>query len=214
MLTIGFARRVAKYKRHDLIFSDPAQLVTYHATSVRCSSSLPARRIPTTDRPGRHSADLPFDEAAPRRRPHRLARDYDMDLARLGPRLDSGSTRRFAPRSLGDVGDEGGAQGVPSLSILDGWLDRRPVEDVTGWSIGLRPCPRGRPRRGTEDARDLYHKLRCGLFRASTSAGTLDNIMRLSSPSTRRSAIRTDGRAICRQCLPVTGPRGNEDVQE
>ena len=43
--------------------------------------------------------------------------------------------------------------GVPSLSVLDGWWKEGHVEGVTGWSIGTD--------NGDDpgDAQDLYHKL-------------------------------------------------------
>ena len=44
--------------------------------------------------------------------------------------------------------------GVPSLSILDGWWLEGHIEGITGWSIGSRQevAP-------AEDAQDLYRKL-------------------------------------------------------
>ena len=47
--------------------------------------------------------------------------------------------------------------GVPSLSVLDGWWIEGHVEGVTGWAIG-GPDPVGHDV-GTEDATDLYQKL-------------------------------------------------------
>ena len=49
--------------------------------------------------------------------------------------------------------------GVPSLSILDGWWLEGHLEGVTGWAIGSR-APGGSPETTDEDdARSLYDAL-------------------------------------------------------
>jgi starch phosphorylase len=51
--------------------------------------------------------------------------------------------------------------GVPSLSVLDGWWLEGHVEDVTGWSIGRDSTDGGRAAgdADAEHARSLYDKL-------------------------------------------------------
>jgi starch phosphorylase len=50
--------------------------------------------------------------------------------------------------------------GVPSLSVLDGWWVEGCVEDVTGWSIGQPYDPSLAPSSADRiDAADLYRKL-------------------------------------------------------
>ena len=56
VLTIGFARRAASYKRSDLDLPRPEPLEPPAARAPRSSSSSPARRIPTTTRAGASSA--------------------------------------------------------------------------------------------------------------------------------------------------------------
>ena len=52
VLTLGFARRFATYKRPDLLLYDPERLlrILSNAEHVRCSSSLPEKRIRQTGR--------------------------------------------------------------------------------------------------------------------------------------------------------------------
>ncbi len=46
--------------------------------------------------------------------------------------------------------------GIPSLSILDGWWLEGLVEGITGWAIGEQ---RSEPGGGSSDAASLYEKL-------------------------------------------------------
>jgi len=48
--------------------------------------------------------------------------------------------------------------GVPSLSVLDGWWVEGCVEGLTGWSIGHAASPTDKPDRAS-DAASLYDKL-------------------------------------------------------
>jgi starch phosphorylase len=61
----------------------------------------------------------------------------------------------------GTSGMKAAVNGVPSLSILDGWFVEGHVEGHTGWSIGEEPCSREdlRPEDEASDARALYDKL-------------------------------------------------------
>ena len=45
VLTLGFARRAATYKRADLLFTDPERLLEIAAQPAACRFSMPARRI-------------------------------------------------------------------------------------------------------------------------------------------------------------------------
>jgi starch phosphorylase len=49
--------------------------------------------------------------------------------------------------------------GVPSLSVLDGWWLEVPVEGVTGWGIGSRNNGTVFERQDDKDAEELYSKL-------------------------------------------------------
>ena len=51
--------------------------------------------------------------------------------------------------------------GVPSLSVLDGWWIEGHVEGLTGWSIGREPTDEALPadQENRRDAAELYEKL-------------------------------------------------------
>jgi starch phosphorylase len=86
--------------------------------------------------------------------------EYDLDLAKL---LTSGvdlwlNTPLPPLEASGTSGMKAALNGVPSLSILDGWWIEGHVEGVTGWSIGERESPSSGDR--TEaDAASMYAKL-------------------------------------------------------
>jgi starch phosphorylase len=86
--------------------------------------------------------------------------NYDLELAVL---LTAGvdvwlNTPRPPHEASGTSGMKAAHNGVPSLSILDGWWLEGFVEGITGWAIGT-PAGSGHARTDAEDARDLYRSL-------------------------------------------------------
>jgi starch phosphorylase len=59
----------------------------------------------------------------------------------------------------GTSGMKAAHNGVPSLSVLDGWWCEGHVEGITGWAIGSRDRAAQAASSDDEDARDLYAKL-------------------------------------------------------
>jgi len=163
-LTIGFARRATAYKRADLLFHDPGQLADI-AETVGPIQILFAGKAHPKDAGGKDQI----------RRVATLARElkdrvaitylenYDMNLALL---LTSGvdlwlNTPLRPLEASGTSGMKAAHNGVPSLSILDGWWLEGHIEGVTGWSIGPRQAPTQPPEEANRlDAEDLYRKLR------------------------------------------------------
>ena len=81
-----------------------------------------------------------------------------MELAqKLVPGVDLWLNNPMKPlEASGTSGMKAALNGVPSLSVLDGWWIEGHVESVTGWSIGSGIEPEGDP---LKDANDLYVKL-------------------------------------------------------
>jgi starch phosphorylase len=59
----------------------------------------------------------------------------------------------------GTSGMKAALNGVPSLSVLDGWWIEGYIEGVTGWSIGKAGSTVGQPSSRQNDATSLYEKL-------------------------------------------------------
>jgi starch phosphorylase len=125
VLTIGFARRFATYKRASLLFSDPTRLAGLLADSNRPIQVLVAGKAHPADEDGKDVIQLVVDFA---REPAAAGRvvfleDYEMTLAR---RLVQGvdvwlNTPRRPLEASGTSGMKAALNGVLNCSILDGW---------------------------------------------------------------------------------------------
>jgi len=59
----------------------------------------------------------------------------------------------------GTSGMKAALNGVPSLSVLDGWWIEGHIEGITGWSIGENEGRMGENHDPSQDATFLYQKL-------------------------------------------------------
>ena len=160
VLTLGAARRATAYKRLDLLFHDQQRLRSL-ASNAGGLQVIFAGKAHPDDRDGKALIERIF---AVRREvaPVRVAylENYDITLARL---LTAGvdvwvNTPEPPFEASGTSGMKAALNGVPSLSVLDGWWMEGHIEGVTGWAIGdhLRePGPRDR----SIDAASIYDKL-------------------------------------------------------
>ncbi len=161
VFTVGFARRATAYKRPDLVFSDVQEL----ARIARAAGSMQlifAGKSHPRDEPGKELIRRVFRMAERLRNdiPIVYLEEYDIGLARL---LTSGvdlwlNTPLRPLEASGTSGMKAAHNGVPSLSVLDGWWIEGHVEGITGWSIGRGPAD-SRPNQDASDAGDLYSKL-------------------------------------------------------
>jgi glycogen phosphorylase len=87
--------------------------------------------------------------------------NYDWQLAQLMTAVDVWLNTPQPPlEASGTSGMKAALNGVPSLSILDGWWIEGCIEGVTGWAIGGLPDPGdGDEDRSPRDAASLYDKL-------------------------------------------------------
>ena len=158
VFTMGFGRRATPYKRAGLLLKDPERLRRL-AREVGPMQIIYAGKAHARDEPGKQLirevvaalASLGANINAT------YLEDYDMDLAKL---MVSGvdvwlNTPEPPLEASGTSGMKAAVNGVPSLSILDGWWLEGHVEGVTGWAIGR---PRTGPD-GARDAEDLYEQL-------------------------------------------------------
>ncbi|HPY77491.1 MAG TPA: alpha-glucan family phosphorylase [Anaerohalosphaeraceae bacterium] len=161
-LTIGFARRATSYKRADLVFSDIERLRSL-ARSAGKIQILFAGKAHPSDVEGKELIRRIFD-ARNRLFPDiRIAylSNYDMALGRL---MTSGvdiwlNTPQPPMEASGTSGMKAALNGVPSLSILDGWWIEGCIEGITGWAIGENHRQAETEGDRTKDAQLLYEKL-------------------------------------------------------
>ena len=139
VMTIGFARRAATYKRADLIFTDPDELRTI-AREVGPLQFVFAGKAHPADSPGKSLIHRVFEarEQLHDTVPIVYLEEHDMALGRL---LCSGvdlwlNNPQKPLEASGTSGMKAALNGVPSFSVLDGWWPEGWIEGVTGWSIG------------------------------------------------------------------------------
>jgi glycogen phosphorylase len=163
VLTIGFARRFATYKRAALLFTDEDRLSRILSDAERPVQVVIAGKAHPADRPGQQVIEHIFRlSRSDRLRGHVvMIEDYDMRIARFligGVDLWLNNPRRPMEAS-GTSGMKAAINGVPSLSILDGWWDEG-YTGRNGWAIGSRePGDGDDTRQDQADAQELYRLL-------------------------------------------------------
>jgi starch phosphorylase len=165
LFTIGFGRRATGYKRADLILRDLDRL-RYIAKNVGGFQIVFAGKAHPLDDGGKEIIRHIFraKKALKKNVTIVFLDDYNLDL---GGKLTAGgdlwlNTPQYPLEASGTSGMKAALNGVPSLSILDGWWVEGHIEGVTGWSIG--ETHRHEPETETVadnalDAESLYSKL-------------------------------------------------------
>jgi starch phosphorylase len=139
MMTIGFARRAATYKRADLLFSDLNRLKRI-ATQAGPLQVIYGGKSHPWDGGGKAIIQAIFQAAKALRDTVQVVYLEEYDMA-LGKHLCAGvdlwlNTPEKPAEASGTSGMKAALNGVPSLSILDGWWIEGHAEGVTGWAIG------------------------------------------------------------------------------
>jgi starch phosphorylase len=161
-LTIGFARRFATYKRADLLFHDEERLARLLGDAERPVQLVLAGKAHPADRPGQKVIQRIFTlsrSPALRGRVFMLE-DYNMRVARFlvgGVDIWLNNPRRPLEAS-GTSGMKAAMNGVPSISILDGWWDEG-FNGRNGWAIGGRETREDETAQDQADAAELYRVL-------------------------------------------------------
>jgi len=163
--TVGFARRATGYKRADLILSDLDRLRQIAKTAGRFQIIYAGKAHPN-DGGGKDIIRHIFHAKKALRKaiPVVFLDEYNLDL---GGKMTSGvdlwlNTPQFPLEASGTSGMKAALNGVPSLSILDGWWAEGHIEGVTGWSIGEPQRsldPSDAVTDNTKEAESLYWKL-------------------------------------------------------
>lgn len=138
-ITIGFARRAAQFKRVDLLFSDLDRLKRI-TREVGPLQIIYGGKAHPKDEGGKSMIRRIFQAAAKLERiiPVIYLEEYNIALAKyLCAGVDLWLNTPQKPREAsGTSGMKAAMNGVPSLSVLDGWWIEGHIEGVTGWSIG------------------------------------------------------------------------------
>ena len=164
MFTIGFARRATGYKRADLILSDLDNLRQIAKNAGKFQIVFAGKAHPH-DEGGKDIIRRIFQAKKALRKvvPIVFLDEYNLEV---GGQITSGvdlwlNTPQFPLEASGTSGMKAALNGVPSLSILDGWWVEGHIEGITGWSIGepRRPGSLAAVTDNAHEAQSLYTKL-------------------------------------------------------
>jgi starch phosphorylase len=162
VLTLGFARRAATYKRADLLLSDIERLRKVYQKAGAFQIVYAGKAHPK-DQQGKELIQRIFKAINNLNSDVKIAylENYDIELGKL---MTSGvdvwvNTPMPPMEASGTSGMKAAINGVPSLSILDGWWIEGCIEGITGWAIGRDSHDIETQRDTGKDAADLLDKL-------------------------------------------------------
>jgi starch phosphorylase len=162
VLTIGFARRFATYKRGNLLFTDMDRLRRLLLDPKRPVQLIFAGKAHPADEPGKELLRTVYRASL---LPDLRARivfveDYDINVARhLVQGVDVWlNTPRRPQEASGTSGQKVLLNGGLNLSILDGWWAEA-YDGLNGFAIGNGVCHVSTAEQDKRDCESLYHVL-------------------------------------------------------
>lgn len=161
--TLGFARRATAYKRTNLLLHDTIRLRSLAEQTGNIQIVFAGKAHPHDEQGKQLIQEIMRlkDTILPEVKIVYLE-NYDWDLARF---ITSGvdvwlNTPQPPLEASGTSGMKAALNGIPSLSILDGWWIEGCIEDVTGWAIGdAKSSDMGEADCSARDGDLLYEKL-------------------------------------------------------
>lgn len=160
--TLGFARRFATYKRATLLFKDPERLKAILHHSERPMQIVFAGKAHPADHPGKLFIQQVYQMSQQPGFHGKIVfiEEYDMCVARwLVHGVDTWlNTPRRPHEASGTSGQKASLNGIPNLSILDGWWPEA-YNGKNGWAIGDGREFENQEEQDWHDAQHLYHLL-------------------------------------------------------
>jgi starch phosphorylase len=153
---IGFARRMTQYKRPELFFADLERLRAIAARQP--FQAVFAGKAHPQDQSGKDAIERLHHWIRELGSSIRMAFVPDYTMATALAMVSGADVWLNTPQppleASGTSGMKAALNGVPNLSVLDGWWVEGHIEGVTGWAIG-----NGESVSADADARSLYDKL-------------------------------------------------------
>ncbi len=205
-LTIGFARRFSTYKRADLIFEDLDLLLAPIIRYSRPVNFIFAGKAHPQDEAGKKLIKAVLDcQEELYIKSRGLARlvfipGYDMSVAKLmvaGAHVWLNSPKRPLEAS-GTSGMKAALNGVPNLSIIDGWWAEGYHDGQTGWKFGYE---------GPVDAEKLSEERKALLYKQDSQSfyQVFPEVMAIFHDPEKRSAFLR----MAVMNLALNGPKFN-----
>jgi len=202
ILTIGFARRFTAYKRPDLILTDLKRLAALLTNPYHPLQLIFAGKAHPADLEGKRLIQSVIQVAQDPSFGGRITfvEDYDQELAEaLVQGVDVWLNTPLPPfEACGTSGIKASVNGVPHLSILDGWWAEGYAEG-SGWVFGG-----GEPSddRRAGDAAELYRLLEeeiIPLYYQRSDDGIPHDFVRVMKAAVTRVAPRFSARRMVQQ---------------
>jgi starch phosphorylase len=197
MLTIGFARRFATYKRAGLILEEFDRLLAMVNKPNMPVQIIFAGKAHPADEPGKLLIQEVYRKVKKSETGGRLVflEDYDMNLGRyLVQGVDVWlNTPRRPNEASGTSGQKAALNGVLNFSILDGWW-REGYDGRNGWAIGEDKDYDDPNRQDAEDLESMYTILE-------------NEIIPLYYDRQGEGAMSVKWMAKVKDCIRTLGPR-------
>jgi starch phosphorylase len=207
VLTVGFVRRFAEYKRPTLIFRDLERLKRLVRDPFRPVQIVFAGKSHPADFASKELVSRVFNLAMDRDFMGRIAflEDYDMHMARyLAHGVDVWLN---APRRLNEACGTSGMKavlnGVLHLSVRDGWWDEG-YNGANGWAIGDVVKPPNNEEEDRTDAESIYRILERDIvpsFYMRDREGVPHGWMRMVKESIRTLSPRFSTRRMMKEYI-------------
>lgn len=162
VLTVGFARRFATYKRATLLFSDPERLARLVNDPERPVLFIFAGKAHPLDLPGQELLKVIHEYSHRPEFEGRILMVEGYDLA-LGRKLVTGvdvwlNNPAYPMEASGTSGEKAGINGVINLSVLDGWWGEG-YNGENGWAITPHGSKFDETFRNREESKELLDLL-------------------------------------------------------
>ncbi|MFH2002167.1 MAG: alpha-glucan family phosphorylase [Planctomycetota bacterium] len=211
-MVLGFARRATAYKRAALLLSDPDRLRRIVGKAGPLQIIYAGKAHPR-DKSGQELIREIYLAARRLSDSVRIVylEDYGMELGKmLCAGVDLWLNTPEKPREAsGTSGMKAAMNGVPSLSVLDGWWIEGHVEGITGWVIG-DPCERAsNPALETESLYDKLENVIVPMFYKKPKAyaevmrfaialnGSFFNAQRMMGQYLKNAYLAENGNLVC-----------------
>jgi len=217
-LTIGFGRRFATYKRANLLFYNPDRLKTLLQNPWQPVQFIFAGKAHPADHPGQQLIHEVYQFAKdPEFGGHiTFLEDYDMHVAKfLVQGVDVWLNNPRPPlEASGTSGQKAALNGVPNLSVLDGWW-KEGYNGSNGWAFPFPSEELHERAQDLHDAEALYHILEnevIPLYYQREQDGIPHGWMNLVKQAIRSNAPRFSARRMLKEYVerfyssPVPAP--------
>jgi starch phosphorylase len=202
VLTLGFARRFATYKRADLIFYDWDRIKKLLNDRWRPIQIIFAGKAHPADDPGKQVLQRIFNASRNPDMGGRIAfvEDYGEQLAQyLVHGVDVWLNNPLPPmEASGTSGMKAALNGVPQLSIMDGWW-MEGYNDKNGWALGHEEFEGNRDQ---ADAAEIYRILEeevIPLYYNLSDEGVPHEWVRVMKEAIKSTAARFSARRMVKE---------------